>query len=115
MFNNIPLLAVIGSLFGTVIVLFWINRRSTASEKLRISQEEAIIKTIRESRPVLKELKKKIAEMESLSRDSAKTPQIRVTANEARNLVTHLDDLIVVQNLEQGLTIRQDYEKETAQ
>lgn len=115
MLNNVLLLTVAGSLFGTVAVLIWINRRNAESERTRISQNDAILRTIRESRPVLKELKNKIAEMESLSRDSEKTPQIRVTANEARNLVTHLDDLIVVQNLEQGLTIRQDYEKETVQ
>lgn len=115
MLNNVLLMTVAVSLIGTVIVLVWINRRNAKSQRQHDYQAAAILRTIKESQPILHELKSKIAEMESLSRDSAKTPQIRLIADEAQNLVTHLDDLIVVQNLEYGLEIRQNFEKETAQ
>lgn len=115
MLNNVLLLTVATSLAGTVVMLVWINRRNAVSRKQQDDQAAVILRTIEESQPILKELKSKIAEMESLSRDSVKTPEIRLIATEARNLVMHLDDLIVVQNLEDGLTIRQNFQKETAQ
>lgn len=114
MLNNVLFVTITASLAGTVVALMWINRRNAVSRKQQTDQAAVILRTIEESQPILKELKSKIAEMESLSRDSEKTPQIRVIATEARNLVTHLDDLIVVQNLEDGLEIRQNFQKETA-
>lgn len=113
MLSSILLFAVLASLGGTVVMLTVVvlkhRHRASKTEKVMQDQTALIISTIADSQAVFKELHDAIDDIERLARGTTASAAIRAKADEMRDMVIGLDDLILVQNIEEGLRIREQF------
>lgn len=117
-FNNILIVVIAASLTGTVAgvifaFLYHAKRLTSLQSKLNSieqqyeEQSHVIIETIASSQPVIEQIHESINRLEELARTTPTSAEIRHEANNLRSLVAGLDELIVVQNIEEGLKLRE--------
>lgn len=123
MFNSLVFLAIILALVGTVFAFARVvfrhkstmrtlsETKNTLSETEKMYQDQTalIIRTIANTQPVFKELYDAIDDVERLARGTTASAAVRSKADEMRDMVIGLDELILVQNIEEGLRIREQF------
>jgi uncharacterized membrane-anchored protein YhcB (DUF1043 family) len=82
-----------------------LQKQLVAAEEQYEEQSRIIIGTIQKSQPVIVRLHESIGRIETLARGTSANAEIRHEAEALRNTVAGLEDLILVQNIEEGLNV----------
>lgn len=113
MLSTILLSAVLVSLGGTIVALTLVvlkhKRRASETEKVYEEQSALVLRTLTSSQPIFKELYETIDDIERLSRGTSASADVRAKADEARDIVSGLENIVLLPNIEMGLRIREQY------
>jgi hypothetical protein len=110
----ITLLALIATtLVATVVTFFFVikNHKTRIGNIQHLYEEQTatIIRTIQESAGIIGDVSAAIDEIELLSRSTPASASIRAKTDELRDLVNGLEELVIMQNIQEGLRSREKF------
>ncbi len=109
MLNSILIILIFFVLAATIVtlsVVLILHKQDSSKTKQRYqAQTQIVIRTIESSQPILHDLHDCIDRAEHITRGTSASAEMRKIADEMRDIVVSLDDLILVQNIQEGLKI----------